>query len=594
MTTMQDSHVQLEKLQEFLSSKELSNAEHMTLNQKLLYILSSKNFMEEITKSLLTESDGAQEDKDGHTRKGPTLNREILLLLPPKDRAKMQKKLDLYAGILKETMDALNQEDDKTQQEDAKKQDLLLKQQNFLAYYQEVFEEMMSRNQNDSCNSQQNNEKQDSNLGESENRNISRITAVMDEDEDDEIEDIDNTLHSAPNNSEMGDISEEVARATDDYIEQMMKFLQQSKKFDSYMDGAALRGNTPESHSGLQVIEDDDTDDDGGADEDKVATTITEGGKRAKTAENHGDKDVEEEINVDVAEDDEGQLGNLPSCKVTLEYDKNGELVSTGSGPGEVLKRKLNNEIIKALESFKMDYTMEDDIAGAIVDSIKSNHGFLKNMNEAAIEAMSDEPNEKSKDQQKTDPKLDDSKNDKGESVQSTKEGQQETKKPVKAENNPKSVSGSDTKKKDSTKASASEGKDRHKNVVQKSGKSGKNKKKKKRKKKNKSKKENHAAEKHSQIADPNSTWICEFCEFEKVFGSKPYALMEWFDKKLEALDNTESYRRRKIRRGKARRNGKRNAPDSQTSSRLGSPSPPPPPPPPGSPPRDSLPINEA
>ena len=279
---------------------------------------------------------------------------------------------------------------------------------------------------------------------------------------------------------------------------------------------------------------------------------------------------------------------------MTLEYDKNGELVSTGSGPGEVLKRKLNNEIIKALESFKMDYTMEDDIAGAIVDSIKSNHGFLKNMNEAAIEAMSDEPNEKSKDQQKTDPKLDDSKNDKGESVQSTKEGQQETKKPVKAENNPKSVSGSDTKKKDSTKASASEGKDRHKNVVQKSGKSGKNKKKKKRKKKNKSKKENHAAEKHSQIADPNSTWICEFCEFEKVFGSKPYALMEWFDKKLEALDNTESYRRRKIRRGKARRNGKRNAPDSQTSSRLGSPSPPPPPPPPGSPPRDSLPINEA
>lgn len=218
MTTMQDSHVQLKKLQEFLSSKELSNAEHMTLKQKLVYILSSKNFMEEIAKSLLTEADGTQENKDGNPVKGPTLNREMLLLLPPKDRAEVQKKLDMYANILKETMDALNEENGKTQEEDAKKQALIIKQQHFLAYYQHVFDEMMSRYQEGGYESENKLQERDSNPGSANSRNVSRITAVMDEDddedEDEEIEDMDmdETIHSAPNNTEIGDISEEVAR----------------------------------------------------------------------------------------------------------------------------------------------------------------------------------------------------------------------------------------------------------------------------------------------------------------------------------------------------------------------------------------------
>ncbi len=588
---MQDSHVQLKKLQEFLSSKELSNAEHMTLKQKLMYILSSKNFMEEIAKSLLTEADGTQEDKNGNPVEGPTLNREMLLLLPPKDRAEVQKKLDMYANILKETMDALNEENGKTKEEDAKKQALIIKQQHFLAYYQHVFDEMMSRYQEGGYESDKKLQERDSNPGSANSRNVSRITAVMDEDEDEdedeEIEDMDmdETIHSAPNNTEIGDISEEVARATDDYIEQMMKFLKQSKKFDSYMDGTAFKTSTPERQSGLQVIEDDGSDDD-----DDEVNGKNEGKNEGQCEDGKEELDVDN-VDVDIGIDDEdGQQGGLPSCKVTLEYDKNGELVSTGSGPGEVLKRKLNKEIIKALESFKMDYSMEDDIADAIVDSFRKNHGFLKNMNSAALQAMSDEPEEKPQTTKEESLKLDKEKSEQA-SVKSVKKRQTEVSQAAKAENNHEKSQRSDMSRKESVNAAKSENKDRSKNVAQKSGKSGKSKKKKRKKKKNKAKKENHTNDKQYEIADPNSTWICEFCEYEKVFGEKPYELMNWFDKKLEALDNSQSYRRRKLRKAKSRRASERNGSVSKNSSRGSSSPPPPPPPPPGSPPKDRLPV---
>ncbi|GAV29950.1 hypothetical protein PMKS-003456 [Pichia membranifaciens] len=126
-------------------------------------------------------------------------------------------------------------------------------------------------------------------------------------------------------------------KAADQYTEQMIKIINHHKKFDNFLDE-------------VQQIE--DTSD------------------KSKGAEKSGE--------YDPSNQDE-------SCKLTLEYDRNGNLIHTGNE--DALKSKINAQIVKALESLKLDYNLEEDIAGAIAKSFENNHHLLPKTEESSSES---------------------------------------------------------------------------------------------------------------------------------------------------------------------------------------------------------------
>lgn len=121
--------------------------------------------------------------------------------------------------------------------------------------------------------------------------------------------------------------------AADKYTEQMIKIINHHKKFDNFFDG-------------VQQIEDPSD--------------------RSKNFENN---------------EKYGSSSQDESCKLTLEYDKNGNLIHTGSE--DALKTKINAQIVKALETLKLDYNLEEDIASAIAKSFENNHHLLPKAEES-------------------------------------------------------------------------------------------------------------------------------------------------------------------------------------------------------------------
>lgn len=196
------------------------------------------------------------------------------------------------------------------------------------------------------------------------------------------------------------------------------------------------------------------------------------------------------------------------SCELTFEYDQNGDLVNTGTGSNDQLKRTINTQIIKALESFKLDDTLEEDIANAIAKSLGGNKGFLDSLDDEKITSLDESAPVKpaTKAAAKIEP------------VQPTPTETHEVHEP---------------------------------------------KMKKKKKKKKKAKKDS------VHRGDSSSDWLCEFCEYEKVFGEQPVSLMAWFDKKLEDQERREAYHRQRLRRTKGARHNL-----SQPTSQLSSPPP--------------------
>ncbi|QPG74112.1 hypothetical protein FOA43_001434 [Brettanomyces nanus] len=235
------------------------------------------------------------------------------------------------------------------------------------------------------------------------------------------------------------------------------------------------------------------------------------------------------------------------SCEFTLEYDKNGELVNTGSGADDLLKRNINNQIVKALESYKLNENAEVDLANVIAKTIEKNNVFIKE-----IQDLQDANKPKQIEEEEL---VEDDENN----VQPTdRDTPIISKYPSTGSNDYPSEA---APSKNTTNGSKSS---------------------KKKKKKKKKKKENHANDKNRRKGgEVDADWVCEFCEYEKVFGVKPICLMNWFDRKMADQEKRDMYQRHPRRRESRNReehthSGKRSTKTDQQSLQMAASTPPP------------------
>ncbi|KAG0686336.1 hypothetical protein C6P40_004402 [Pichia californica] len=263
--------------------------------------------------------------------------------------------------------------------------------------------------------------------------------------------------------------------------------------------------------------------------------------------------------------------------KVTLEYDKNGHLISTGTTE-DILKNKINSQIVKALESFKLDDNLEEDIAHAIAKSFDNNQHF--NIDDKSLQILTGEKGlsfdsftsqlkqykkrylEQIEDQSKA--IFSDAINavkDK-QNIDSSKinsENIKDIKKPI---NNVKNIqkqefSNSRTKKGPNlsfemcTEPTLEQKEKMQRECLERlrmqdlqldenASKS--------KKKKNKKKKRNSSILASgaglNYLTNNSDAWLCELCEYKIVYGEVPIFLTEWLQKKANHQEKMESYQR--------------------------------------------------
>lgn len=68
----------------------------------------------------------------------------------------------------------------------------------------------------------------------------------------------------------------------------------------------------------------------------------------------------------------------------------------------------------------------------------------------------------------------------------------------------------------------------------------------------------------------PEDIWICEFCEYERIFGVPPYALIRQYELKDQKIRRQEEERKRLLEKAKAKGRKAKKAPKSPAKSNQG------------------------
>lgn len=536
--------------------------------------------MSSIAKSLLVGSD---DSKNPDTRRvDPSLKQEIILTLSAEEQAEVQRRLNLYAKTLKETLDAINggdQANEETTHEssrnEAKARDnatndskedtnsnkrspkkAAVKQEppanpvsGFLKRYQDRMAKMMGSNFTEPEPEPKPSEEVTldwqklASAADSVDQGIlaeiiSDYDRKMGKDSDTKGsngEASSDFYESSPANSAATENGDELLQARTKYFKQRMElFRQRIELFKQSKKYAQLLKEMKK----LPVHVDE-----------FLATA-----KKVAGLPEDAEKEDEDQKVVELDDKEEkpvkGKDDSLSSCEVTLEYDQDGQLLSSGSGADDMIKKSINDQIVKALKTLKLGDAFEDVISGAISRSIEDNSELLEQV--------------KGNDQKTTDKKSPKS----SPSIDINVEAQLSSgAKKLQDKNVPKPHG---NEKQQTTRPPVTSPET---NTVNKAPKANKKSRKKKRKKKKKSASEKN---KHKGGSDPRSQWVCDFCEYEKVFGEKPVYLLEWYDKKLEEQERREAYQRQKMRHGKRGHGMRRSASQASSSGQM---SPPPPPP---------------
>lgn len=307
---------QVQKLQEFIGSADIANLQTMSQSEKLQYILSSKEFMANMASSLLMNKSMLQpmDETDTNTQNLPKNS------LSHQEQMEIQKKLSLYDNTLKETLEAIKSGKFKSDQ-----------------FLQSQFQSLPSDNE-------MNQLLKDIKLDKMKKLKVGNEISVSLEKEDN-IDDITTDSSSI--------------RTADEYIEQMIKIINQNKKFDNFLEEVSKIENLSKinDNSNIQVNRMSD-----------INVLLN---------------------NNDNNDNNDNENDDTNTCELTFEYNKNGELINTGAD--DVFKKKINSQIIKALESFKLDDNLEEDIANAIAKSFENGQNPFSHMDDAKIELLADE-----------------------------------------------------------------------------------------------------------------------------------------------------------------------------------------------------------
>ncbi|ODV85407.1 hypothetical protein CANARDRAFT_28205 [[Candida] arabinofermentans NRRL YB-2248] len=307
------------------------------------------------------------------------------------------------------------------------------------------------------------------------------------------IELLDSAMNEKANNAITGKLDH--SKTADQYIEEMVKFINQNKKFDNFL----------EEVSKLDKF-------------DKVSRD-TSGGKRTKSKSPSG--------------------GENP-YELTLTYDKDGMSINNlpeDTVLDESTKQKINNQIMKAFESFGLsDSTQSYDLnlADELAKSMQKNLFPELMLNNNSSENGSVDGG-KSRNLLDLERKLDFLENAASQQASSELAQRQQIN-----NNNTESQTGNKSKKKSKSKKKKSP-KPLQQQIQQ-----------------QQQQQQQHNMSTFQRQGDPNSTWMCEFCEYEQVYGEKPLSLMRWFDRKITEKEERENLQRQRLRRGKTKRTIKR------------------------------------
>lgn len=306
-------HVQ--KLEEFINSTQIDNLQSMSQADRLQYVLSSKDFMVNMAAGLLMQKDTTKMDG-----KEPDFDTTLA------DNGSTDQSSSSIADSNKNFLTSFSKEEK-------------LEIQKKLSMYDQTLKATLAAIKSGKLKDEQilqpllQNSAADTDMNQLlKNVSGGKIKKLkVDDDISVSIETASDAHPTGKNLSrDNGEDSFETAEAADQYIEQMIKIISHHKKFDNFLDevsDSSRSGEKLESNPDLESL-------------------------RHSCNQNE-------------------------SCKLTLEYDTDGNLIQTGTD--DILKSKINAQIVRALESLKLDYNLEEDIASAIAKSFENNQNLFPN-----------------------------------------------------------------------------------------------------------------------------------------------------------------------------------------------------------------------
>ncbi|OWB71339.1 hypothetical protein B5S31_g1025 [[Candida] boidinii] len=149
---------------------------------------------------------------------------------------------------------------------------------------------------------------------------------------------------------------------SEEYIDEVVQFINENKRYDNFME---------EVNRLLELEK---------SKEKKIAQDV----KNNKKKKNKSVPSDKEDMKITKISNSNKKINKEPkSRKFTFEYGENGELLNSED---DVIKKRINEHIVKALESFKLDNYLEEDIAQAIAKSIQENEHIFQDGEGAEFE----------------------------------------------------------------------------------------------------------------------------------------------------------------------------------------------------------------
>lgn len=477
----------VQKLQKLFNSIDIETMYAMSQSKKLQNALSSDDFFTNMAASLLFSETSKSPDPlfphpptPSAPASAPTDSAQAELMLnqlSQAEKSEIQKTLSTYDNTLKITLDAIRNGD--------------LNESKML---QPIFQDLPSDSEMNQF------------LKNIESNKIKKVKVNNDISISLESAEVDKIQKQALENSSLAPKS---AKTADEYIEQMIKIINQNKKFDNFLEEVSKIENLSNNEGHMQ----------------------------------------EHEIN---------QISDNDSSKQTKE--------STITNEDDNIKSQINEQIVNALQSFKLDGEVEEDIVHEIAKSIEKNkylfpQGTDRNIQDSnKIKQLSrDYFGDQLKQFQAGSLQELDSVNQGGAipgqdhdfiqqpQGQSHIEQNQMTHPPARSSSRriELEICGESTVEQRQKLQRECLEKLRVQDLHPGEESNKKNKKKKNKKKKKTNKGFDPNLINHIGVNNPeNDSWLCEICEYKIVYGEVPTFLTEWLQKKASNSDKMETYQR--------------------------------------------------
>lgn len=160
---------------------------------------------------------------------------------------------------------------------------------------------------------------------------------------------------------------------SEEYIDEVVQFINENKRYDNFMEEVNRLLELEKSKEKMitQDIKINNNNDNNNSNN----TIKSVSGDKLKSSE---------DMKITKIPNANRKISKEPkSRKFTFEYGENGELLNSED---DVIKKRINEHIVKALESFKLDNYLEEDIAQAIAKSIQENEHIFQGDDGAEFE----------------------------------------------------------------------------------------------------------------------------------------------------------------------------------------------------------------